>query len=97
MLEASLSGGALLLIVGQKRLHEVDGDWGESFAFVVNLSRAYGLHDVVVSLSTEWGRSAQQDIHDDTDGPDVALVSVLLVEDLRGNIVRGSELLVEFL
>jgi hypothetical protein len=48
-------------------------------------------------LTREWGRSAKQDIYDNTDRPDVTFASVLLVEDLWSDVVRSSEFLVEFL
>ena len=49
----------------------------------------------MIGLSIEGGHSREKNICDDTTGPDVALLVVVLVEDLGGDVVRSAELLVE--
>ena len=49
----------------------------------------------MIGLSIEGGHSREKNICDDTTGPDVTLLVVVLVEDLRGDVVRSAELLVE--
>ena len=49
----------------------------------------------MIGLSIERRHSREKNICDDTTGPDVALLVVVLVEDLGGDVVRSAELLVE--
>ena len=55
------------------------------------------LHDVLVAGAIEGRHTRQDDVEDDTARPDVTFLVVLLVEDLRSNIVRSTELLIESL
>ena len=48
-------------------------------------------------MPVEGWHTGEEDVGDDTAGPDVALGVVVLVENLWGDVVRGSELLVELL
>ena len=48
-------------------------------------------------MATEWGRAAKEDVADDTDGPDVALGAIVLVENLGGDIVGRAQLLIKLL
>ena len=56
---------------------------------------AHLLHNILIGLSIERRHSREKNISDDTTGPDVALLVVVLVEDLGGDVVRSAELLVE--
>ena len=49
----------------------------------------------MIGLSIERRHSRENNICDDTSGPDVALLVVVLVEDLGSDVVRSTELLVE--
>ena len=53
------------------------------------------LHDLLIGLTVEGGHTGKEDVDEDTAGPDVTLVVVGLVEDLGGDVVRSSELLVK--
>lgn len=46
----------------------------------------------MVVVAVERRVPAQQNVRDDADRPHVAALVVLLVEDLWGNVVRGSDL-----
>ena len=48
-------------------------------------------------MPVEGWHTGEEDVGDDTAGPDVALGVVVLVENLWGDVVRSSELLVELL
>ena len=64
---------------------------------VIEVERALAhlLHDILVGLPIERGHSREKNICDDTTGPNVALLVVVFVEDLGGDVVRRAELLVE--
>lgn len=98
VLEGIPSGGSLLGVVGEKGTNEtltVLGDGLPDAIFERKLSFTNLLHDVLIRLTIERGLSGKNDIGDDTGGPDIALLVVALVEDLGGNVVRGSEFLIE--
>ena len=56
------------------------------------------LQNLFLIFSVEWRRPAQDDEGDDPDGPDVALFIVLIIQDLRcdvvwlGELVKGGEI-----
>ena len=56
---------------------------------------AHLLHDILIRLTIEGRHTRKNDVSDDTGGPDIALLVVVLVENFRGNIVGRAELLVE--
>jgi hypothetical protein len=98
VLEDLLSGGSVLLLVGEELLDEVLSLVGDVLpGLVVEVEGALTdlAHDLLVGLSVEGRLSGKKDVGDDTAGPDIALGVVVLVEDLRGDVVGGSELLVK--
>ena len=46
-------------------------------------------------MAVEGRLTGEEDVSDDTGGPDIALFVVIFVEDLGSDVVGGSELLVE--
>jgi hypothetical protein len=55
------------------------------------------LYYLIVIRSIKWRISAQQNIHDDSNAPQIAFLIVIITEHLRGDVVRCSKLLVHFL
>ena len=53
------------------------------------------LHDLLVTLPVERRHSRKNDVEDDSAGPDVALLIVLLVEHFWCNIIGGSKFFIE--
>ena len=48
-------------------------------------------NDLLIGLSVERRLSAEQDVEDDTDAPDIALFSVGALDDFRSEIVGGAK------
>ena len=55
------------------------------------------LHDFLVALAVEWRLTTQQDVANYPTTPDIALFSVVLVQNFRCNIVWGAELFIQLL
>ena len=53
------------------------------------------LHDLLIGLTVEGRHAGKEDKRDDAARPDIALVVIVLVKDLGGNVVRRAKLLVE--
>ena len=51
----------------------------------------------MVSISVEWWHSGQDNVGDDTNGPQIAFLVIFLVQDLWGDVVWGSKLLIKWL
>jgi len=49
----------------------------------------------LIGLTVEGRHAGKEDISDDAARPDIALVVIVLVKDLRSDVVRGAELFVE--
>ena len=98
MLKGLLSGWALLGVVGQQGADEafaVLRDGLPDAVIKVELALAHLFHDILVGLSIEGRHAGEKNIRDHTRGPDVALMVVVLVEDLRSDVIGSTELLVE--
>lgn len=59
------------------------------------LADSYLLHDVLVTRPVEGWHAGQNDVEDDTARPDVTFLIVALVQDLRGDVVGCTKLLIE--
>lgn len=100
VLETSRGVWALILIVSQHLRDEVLGIVGDALPVVAGkayLACTNGLHDVVVSSAREWRGTAQKDVADNTERPDVALGAVILVKDFRGDVVGSTKFLIKLL
>ena len=53
------------------------------------------LHDLLVGLTVEGRHAGEENKSDDAARPDIALVVIVLVKNLRGDVVGRAELLVE--
>ena len=96
--EGILSGGSLLRVVGEKGSNETLAVLRDGLPDTIlerECSFTNLLHDILIRLSVERGLTGKNDIGDDTGGPDIALFVVALVEDLGGDVVRGSEFLIK--
>ena len=49
------------------------------------------VHDLLLVPSAEWGLTGQDDVHDDSCRPQVALLVVVLLNDLGGDVVRSAD------
>ena len=98
MREGLLSGWAGLRIVGEKILDEQLGvvrDGLPTAVIEVEGALTHLLHDVLVALAVEGRHAGEEDVSDDTGGPDIAFVVIVLIKNLWGDVVRSSELLVQ--
>lgn len=90
----------MILIVSQHLRDEVLSIVGDALPVVAGkayLACTNGLHDVVVSSAREWRGTAQKDVADNTERPDVALGAVILVKDFRGDVVGSTKFLIKLL
>jgi len=93
-----LSGRTLSGVVGKKTSNEALGILGDGLPDAVlkrELAFTHFLHDVLVGLTVERRHSGEENVGDDTGGPDIALLVVTLVENFGGNIIGSSKLLVK--
>ena len=98
MLESHISTWAVFLLIGQKF-----GD--EIFALVRDIvpclvvesecSSTYFFHDFLITGAVEGWLTTEKNEANDTTTPDIAFSTVVLVKDLRGNVVRSSELFIQ--
>lgn len=98
VLEGLLSRGAALRLVGEQLGDQVlclVGNVVPAWVREGELPDSHLLHDVLIAGPVEGGHAGQDDVQDDTARPDVALLIVLLVEDLGGYVIGGSKLLIE--
>jgi hypothetical protein len=63
----------------------------------VELTSLHSHQDIFVVLSSEGWLSTKHDIKDDSDAPHIAHVSILALQNLRGNVIGGSINLVHVL
>lgn len=92
------SAGSLLWVVSQQgadKILAVVRDGLPNAVIKVELTFTHLFHDVLIRLAVERWHSREKNVRNDTSGPDIALVVVILVEDLWGDVVRRAELLVE--
>lgn len=54
----------------------------------VILSPKHVLYDLLVALTGEGYLARQENVQDDSHGPEITLCVIVLVEDLRRNVVR---------
>ena len=98
MLEREISRGSGLSVVGEEIFDEAFSVLGDGLPDAVlegDLALTNLLHDVSVGLTVEGGHAREQDVGDNTAGPDVALVVVVFVQHFGGDIVGGAQLLIE--
>lgn len=69
------------------QIFRLAGDALEAFVFEVVFSPKNVLYDLFIALAREGDLAREQNVHDDTYGPEVAFRVVPLIEDLRGNVV----------
>mmetsp|Transcript_84081 Transcript_84081/g.224757 ORF Transcript_84081/g.224757 Transcript_84081/m.224757 type:complete len:272 (-) Transcript_84081:7-822(-) len=50
----------------------------------------HGLEDLLVGIAAEGGVAAEEDVHDDADGPEVRGSGVVLLDHLRRHVIRGA-------
>lgn len=98
MLQGLFSGRALSWFVGKQRPDEalaVLRDGLPDTVFERELTLTNLLHDILVRLAVERRHARKQNVGDHTSGPDIALMVVVLVEDLWSDIVWRAEFFVE--
>jgi len=98
MLEGLGGRGSLLRVVGEEGADEALAVLRDGLPDAViegESTLAHLLHDILIRLTIEGRHTRKNDVSDDTGGPDIALLVVVLVEDLRGDIVGGSKLFVK--
>ena len=100
MLKGLLSRWSLLLILRQKGRDEIlclIGDLAPDCILEGKFTKFNLLHDLLVRSAVEWRYAREHDVGDDTAGPDIALWTVVLREDLWSNVVGRAQLLVQLL
>jgi hypothetical protein len=98
VLKGLLSGGSLGAGVGEEGADEALGVLGNGLPDAVlegEGTLADALHDLLVGLTVEGRHTRKQDVSDHTARPDIALLVVVFVQNLRGDIVGGAEFLVK--
>ena len=98
MLEGICRGRTLIRAIGEQgsdKVFCVLRDCLPDAVIEAERALAHLLHNILIGLSIEGGHSREKNICDDTTGPDVALLVVVLVEDLGSDVVRSAELLVK--
>lgn len=94
VLHRLLGGGALLGVVSQQLGNEIFGvraDGGPNGGLEVKFTGANGGHDLGVGAAIKWRDAGQNDISHDTEGPDVALLAVVVVQHLGRNVVGSTD------
>lgn len=100
MLNGFFSGWAFLNVVSQKLRNKVFGslaDAGPRLVFKIELSNLNGFHDLLVRTTVKRWDSRKNDISDDACGPDVALLSIVPVQNFWCDVVGRSNLLAKLL
>ena len=98
VLEGFLSARSLLRVVGEELSDKVLGlisDAAPARILEGEFSDSDLLHDLLIALAIEGRHSREDDEEDDSAGPDIALFIILLVEDLRGDVVRSTQFFIE--
>lgn len=98
VLEGVRGRRSLVGVVGEESGDQVLallGDVGPGGVGERELSNSDLLHDLLVAGAVEGGHSGEDDVEHDSARPDVALLVVLLVEDLGSDVVGGAEFFVE--
>ena len=98
VLKGLLGGGSVGGRVSEERADKALGVLADSLPDTVlerELSLANALHDLLIGLTVEGRHTGQQDVSNDTCGPDIALLIVVFVEHLGSDVVWRAELLVE--
>jgi len=93
VLEACIGSRALVLVVGKHLGDEVLGRVGYTLPVVTSeadFTSAHSLHNVVIGLTREWRSTAQEDIADNSERPNIALGAIVLVKNFRSDVVRSS-------
>ena len=96
--KALLSGRTLVRAVGKEGSDEALGVLRDGLPDAVlerELALTNLLHDILVGLTVEGRHSGEEDVDDDTAGPDITLLVIALVKNLGGDVVGSSELLVK--
>ena len=100
MLQGLLRIWAVFLFVGEELRDEIFAvvrNVVPDFVIIAETSGSHLLHDLLIALAIERRHTREQDVADDSAGPDIAFGSVVLVQNLWGNVVWGSKLLVKLL
>ena len=98
MKKALLSGRTLVRAVGKEGSDEALGVLRDGLPDAVlerELALTNLLHDILIGLTVEGRHSGEEDVDDDTAGPDITLLVIALVKNLGGDVVGSSKLLVE--
>ena len=98
MVKGLLSGRTLIRAVSKETSDKALGvlrDGLPDAIFERELALSNLLHDILVGMTVEGRHSREENVGNDTTGPNVTLFVVVLVENLRGDVVRSSKLLVE--
>ena len=98
MLESLISTWAVFLLIGQELGNEI-------FALVRDIvpclvvesecSSTDFFHDFLITGAIEGWLTTEKNEANDSTTPDIAFSTVVLVKDLRGNVVRSSELFIQ--
>ena len=93
MLEGFCSRETVLLFA-EHLDDDVLGLWADrvpDVAFKREVTFSDSSNDLLIGLTVEGRLSAEQDVKDDTDAPDIALFSVGTLDDFRSEIVGGTK------
>ena len=94
MLERLLSGESFCDIPLQKTIDEILcllRHIAPNLIIEVEFAILNVIHNLLLVPSTEWRLARQNNVHDDSSRPQVALLGVALLDDLGGNVVGSTD------
>ena len=98
MLESLISTWAVFLLIGQELSNEIFAlvrDIVPCFVVESKCSSTDFFHDFLITGAVEGWLTTEKNVANDSATPDITFSSVVLVKDLRGNVVRSSELFIQ--
>jgi len=98
--EGIFCAGSFFWLISKEARDEIFGvlrDGVPALVVEVELAESDLLHDFLVALAVEGRHTREQDVDNDTGGPDVALGRVVLVQDFGSDVVWGTKFLIKVL
>ena len=100
MLEGLCSAGPFVLVLGKQLADKVFCVLGDVCPYTIlerELAQLHFFHNLLVSGTIKWWDARKYNVGNHSYGPNVALGTVVLSKNFRRDIVRCTELFVEFL
>jgi len=99
VLKSLLSRWSSILIEGKKLGNKIFAlvrnrlpDW----IIEIELSELYFFHNFLVRCTIKWRNTRQNNVSNDSDRPNIAFSTVILLKDFWSNVIWGSEFFIKF-